>query len=112
MGLARMPRRRAPRGKQPVKCHSDPDPGNLLVSTLRPDREDLIRKWTRPRPSRVVSYAQCYRRRALSFASQRREDSMLWNELCHWCHIAYPWHMHISMRDFRKGLASRGVCIR
>jgi len=28
-------------------------------------------------------YAQCYRRRALSFASQRREDSMPRIELCH-----------------------------
>ena len=61
-----------------MKCHSDPDPGNLLVSTLRPDREDLIRRWARPRLSRVVSCAQFYRRRALSFASQRRRGQ-LWN---------------------------------
>ena len=65
-----------------MKCNGDPDPGNLLVSTLRPNREDLIRKWARPRISRVVSYAQCYRRRALSFVSQRRER---WIELCHGC---------------------------
>ena len=64
-----------------MKCHSDPDPGNLLVSTLRPDREDLVRKWARPRLSRAVSCAQCYRRRALSFASQRRRGQ-LWNVGC------------------------------
>ena len=59
-----------------MKCNSDPEPGNILVLTLRPDREDLVRKWTRPRLSRVVSYAQCNRRRALSFVRSGEEGGI------------------------------------
>ena len=68
--MARMPHRRAPRVMvSKGNCHSQR--GNILVLTLRPDLEDLIREWTRPRIS-VVTYVRCYRRRSLALASPRR----------------------------------------
>ena len=93
-----------------MKCNGDPDPGNLLVSTLRPDREDLVRKWARPRLSRVVSCAQCYRRRALSFASQRRRGQ-LWNVRRHAAASSSQYHAKASSQAPKRVRNRISLCL-